>query len=127
MPANFRDVITKENDTNIIIYKSLTQKCLIGCTNLTIEKMQESIEKMDPFSPEREAFETAIFAESVSLEIDKDGRVNIPKQYTQFANISSNALFAGKGKTFEIWNPEDYEQHSKKSREFAIKNTNLIK
>lgn len=127
MPANFRDIITKENDTNIVIYKSLTKNCLEGCTNTIIEKMQEMIGKLDAFSQEREAFETAIFAESISLEIDKDGRINIPKQYIQFANIEGNALFVGKGKTFEIWNPTKYELHSKQCRDFAVKNSNLLK
>ena len=127
MPASFRDIITKENDTNVVIYKSLTKNCLEGCTNITIEKMQEKIETFDTFSPERDAFETAIFAESIALDIDKDGRINIPKQYTQFAKIEGNALFVGKGKTFEIWKPEEYEEYSKKCREFAIKNSNLIK
>ncbi len=127
MPASFRDIITKENDTDIIIYKSLSKKCLVGCTNAYIEKLQQSIDKFDEFSAERDAFETAIFAESVALDIDKDGRINIPKQYTQFAGIDGNATFVGKGKIFEIWKPEEYEEYSKKCREFAVKNTNLIK
>ena len=127
LPANFRDLITKENDTNIVIYKSLSKQCLVGCTNSYIEKLQDAVDKFDPFSAEKDAFETAIFSESVSLEIDKDGRINIPKQYSQFANISGNALFVGKGKIFEIWKPEDYDNYSKQCREFAIKNSNLIK
>lgn len=127
MPASFRDIIMKTGSDNVIIYKSLTKNCLEGCTNNYIETMQELIEKLDIFSPERDAFETALFAESISLDIDKDGRINIPKQYTHFANIEGSALFVGKGKIFEIWKPEEYEQYSKKCREFAVKNPNLIK
>ena len=33
----------------------------------------------------------------------------------------------GKGKTFEIWNPTEYEQYSIKCREFAVQNAKLIK
>jgi len=127
IPANFRDIIMKTGKENVIIYKSLKKNCLEGCTNVYIENMQEKIEKLDIFSTERDAFETTIFAESISLDIDKDGRVNIPKQYTQFANIDCNALFVGKGKIFEIWNPNEYEKYSQKCREFAIQNSNLIK
>lgn len=127
MPASFRDLITKENNTNVVIYKSLSKICLEGCINSHIEKLQAAMENFDPFSPEKDAFETAIFSDSVSLEIDKDGRVNIPKKYIQFAQITTIALFVGKGKTFEIWNPDEYEVYSKKCREFAIKNAKLIK
>jgi MraZ protein len=129
MPANFRDIITKDNETNVIIYKSLSslKPCLEGCTNGHIEKLQDAIGKFDPFSEEKDAFETAIFSDSVSLDIDKDGRINIPKQYIQYAKINKVALFVGKGKTFEIWNPEIYAEYSQKCRSFAVKNATLIK
>lgn len=127
MPANFRDIITKENNISVVIYKSLSKNCLVGCTIAQIEKIQEAIDKFDPFSEEKDAFETALFAESVSLEIDKDGRINIPKQYTQFAKIDGTALFVGKGKKFEIWNPTAYDEDYKKCREYAVKNKTMIK
>ena len=127
MPASFRDIITKENDTNVVVYKSLSKPCLEGCTNAHIEKLQSAMDNFDPFSPEKDAFETAIFSDSVSLEIDKDGRINIPKKYSGYANIDGVALFVGKGKTFEIWNPDKYEEYSKKCRDFAIQNAKLIK
>ena len=127
LPASFRDIIMKDNETNVVIYKSLSKQCLEGCSNSYIEKLQNAIEKFDPFSPEKDAFETAIFSESISLDIDKDGRVNIPKQYTQYAHIENIALFVGKGKTFEIWNQETYEEYSSKCRSFAVKNATLIK
>ncbi len=127
MPANFRDLIAKENSTNVIIYKSLSKICLEGCTNAHIEKLQTAIDNFDPFSTEKDAFETAIFSDSVSLEIDRDGRINVPKKYIQFAKITTTALFVGKGKTFEIWNSDEYEKYSKECREFAINNAKLIK
>ena len=127
LPASFRDVIMKDNETNVIIYKSLAKQCLEGCNNSYIEKLQNAIDKFDPFSQEKDAFETAIFSDSISLDIDKDGRVNIPKKYTQYAKIENIALFVGKGKTFEIWNKDEYEKYSIKCREFAINNAKLIK
>lgn len=127
MPASFRDIIMKDNEVNVVIYKSLSKTCLEGCTNSHIEKLQEAIDKFDPFSQEKDAFETAIFSESISLDIDKDGRINIPKHYSQYAKIDTIALFVGKGKTFEIWNPKEYEEYSSKCRSFAVKNATLIK
>ena len=127
MPANFRDIIAKGGENNVVIYKSLSKKCLEGCSQENIEKLQSAIDKFDPFSSERDAFETAIFAESIALDIDKDGRINIPKRYTQYANIETVALFVGKGKTFEIWNPDDYNAYSEKCRTFAINNSSMIK
>lgn len=127
MPSSFRDIITKESNTSVVVYKSLSKPCLEGCTIAHIEKLQTAIDNFDPFSTEKDAFETAIFSDSISLDIDKDGRVNIPKKYTQYAKIENVALFVGKGKTFEIWNKDEYEKYSIKCREFAINNAKLIK
>ncbi len=127
IPASFRDIIMKDNETNVVIYKSLSKGCLQGCTNFYIEKLQESIERFDPFSAEKDSFETAIFSESVLIDIDRDGRINIPKQYIQYAKIDTIALFVGKGKTFEIWNPKMFEEYSKECRAFAVKNAALVK
>ncbi len=127
LPSNFRDIISKEDNTNVIIYKSLSKKCLQGCTQMYIEKLQSAIDNFDPFSQEKDAFETAIFSDSICLDIDKDGRINIPKKYIQYAEIDNIALFVGKGKTFEIWNNKEYEKYYTKCREFAIQNTKLIK
>ena len=127
MPASFRDIITKEDEGGVVIYKSLSKKCLEGCTQSYIMRLQNAMDGFDPFSPEKDAFTTAIFSDSVALDIDKDGRINVPKQYTQYAGVKDMALFVGKGKTFEIWNPDDYAEYAKKCREFAVQNAKLIK
>ena len=127
IPSSFREIILKENNSSVIIYKSLHKACLEGCTQQHIEKLQTAIDSFNPFSQEKDAFETAIFSDSIFLEIDKDGRINIPKKYTKYANIEGVALFVGKGKIFEIWKPEEYEEYSQKCRSFAIENAHLIK
>ena len=110
MPASFRDIITKEDEGGVVIYKSLSKKCLEGCTQSYIMRLQNAMDGFDPFSPEKDAFTTAIFSDN-----------------TQYAGVKDMALFVGKGKTFEIWNPDDYAEYAKKCREFAVQNAKLIK
>ncbi len=127
IPAQFRDVIVSEDNNNVIVYKSLTKDCLEGCTSSHITNLSNAISNFDPFSQEKDSFATAIFAESIALEFDKDGRINIPKQYTSYADISTNALFVGKGHTFEIWNPEKFKLYSEECRKFAVQNAKMLK
>ena len=128
MPADFRDLVARSNETGIIIYKTFDKQCLSGCMMPYFMKLSDAISNnFDPFSKENDYFNTAIFADSVALEIDKDGRINIPKKYTQYANISDLATFVGKGQTFEIWNPTDYEKYYEESRKYAIEHRSEIK
>lgn len=116
VPASFRAVLARQEEGCMITYESLRNPCIEACGMQRFEKMNAQIEEMDPFSPEREAFADTLFGQSVQLNIDGDGRVMIPAQLLKAAGIKENALFVGKGETFEIWNPDDYAKHSAEAR-----------
>jgi MraZ protein len=127
IPSSFREVASKDGASSVIIFKSLTKECLEGCTISHIATLHTAISAFDPFSQEKDSFATAILAESLEIDFDKDGRINIPKHYLLYANIDENAVFVGKGATFEIWNPETFKKHSDECRRFAVENAKLIK
>lgn len=84
-----------------------------------IEKLSQSIDTLDPFSEERDAFATSILGGCVQLSFDSDGRVNLPAELIEQADLSEKAVFVGKGQTFEIWKPETFEEYAKKARQIA--------
>ena len=84
-----------------------------------IQKINERIEMLDPFSEERDAFATTIFGESVQLGFDGEGRVMLPEALLKTASLSEQAVFVGKGETFEIWEPSAFEAHVVRARELA--------
>jgi MraZ protein len=111
----------------MIIFKSISKQCLEASGMDYISSLNDAISKLDPLSEAKDAFSTAIFSESVILEFDKDGRFVVPKIYLDYAKIDENALFVGKGNTFEIWNPELFEEYSQKCKEFSMKNRDALK
>ncbi len=84
-----------------------------------IEKLSESIDSLDPYSEERDAFALSILGGCQQLQFDADGRVLLPEVLISNAKISDRAVFVGKGQTFEIWQPEMFEEYSVKAREMA--------
>ena len=130
VPSSFREVICKDISgcsTQVFIFKSINKNCLEGSASSYVEALNESINAMDPFSPEKDAFSTAIFGDSICLEMDADGRVLIPKSYLEYAGIKEDAFFVGKGKTFEIWSKSKFEEHLEKCRKFAVQNSAMLK
>ena len=57
----------------------------------------------------------------IELPFDSDGRVILPKNLMEFAGIKDKATFIGKGQTFEIWEPEMFNEYLKNAKE-QIKN-----
>lgn len=84
-----------------------------------IAKLNQRIEMLDPFSEERDAFATTLFGESVQLGFDSEGRVMLPEALIKAASLADQAVFIGKGETFEIWEPKSFEAHVARARELA--------
>lgn len=84
-----------------------------------IEKLYGQMENLDPFSEEYDAFTSTILGGSQQLAFDGEGRVMLPKSMMDAAGISDQAVFVGKGQTFEIWEPKAFEAHMTAARKLA--------
>lgn len=121
VPKEFRANL--ENFHGFVAFRSHTVNAIDCFSMERMEKLSAKIdETLDPFSLDRESLESAIFADAVTLRFDKDGRVILPEQLIEHANLKSKMAFVGRGATFQIWNPEEFDLHQKKVRELLIKN-----
>lgn len=127
VPSSYRSVLGAGNSSGMIIYPSIKHECLEACSTQRLEELSRIIENLDPYSEERDAFETTILGESVHLAFDSEGRVMIPKTLADYAAVDDKAYFVGKGLVFEIWNPSKFEAYLKKAKDIAQKNRGLLK
>lgn len=116
LPSLFRGVLPKNNNNEIILYKSLKYKSIEGCNSSRINDIAERINKLDIFSDDQDDFATSIFSEIVPTNLDKEGRFLIPEDLKLYANISSKAVFIGQGHFFQIWEPEAAIKRQEQSR-----------
>lgn len=119
VPAPFRAALAGQNFNGIIAYASFVNPCIEACGMDRIETLYEQIESLDPFSEERDAFATAILGGSVQLGFDGEGRVMLPQSLIEGSGIKDKCVFVGKGKTFEVWEPEAFAQYDAASRKLA--------
>lgn len=127
MPAQFRSSLANQDFSGIVVYESFINDCVEGCDLERIKKLSESIDNLDPFSEERDAFATAVLGGSVQLSMDVDGRVILPEALLKKAKIKNEAVFVGKGATFEVWNPQQFEVYMEKSKKEAKAKRNLLR
>ncbi len=127
VPAQFRSSLVNRDFSGVVVYESFVNECIEGCDIERIKKISESIDSLDPFSEDRDALATALLGGSVQLAIDADGRVILPENLLKKAKIKDSAVFVGKGATFEIWQPEKFEEYMTKSRKEAKGKLNLVR
>ncbi len=51
----------------------------------------------------------AFFANSFSVELDKQGRILIPGPLRAYARLEGNVIISGAGEWLEIWSPQQFE------------------
>ncbi|MES2215044.1 MAG: cell division/cell wall cluster transcriptional repressor MraZ [Pseudomonadota bacterium] len=127
VPASYRAILSDQDSGGVIVYPSIKNRCLEACTAERLMQLCQIIQSLDPYSEERDAFEGIILGGSVQLSFDSEGRVIIPKSLMEYGNLIDQVSFVGKGAVFEIWNPQDLDNHLAKSKLIAQNNRNLLK
>jgi MraZ protein len=127
VPAQFRAALNNQDFSGIIIYQSFINDCIEGCDIDRIKRLSNSIDSLDPFSEERDAFAATILGGAIQLPLDVDGRVILPVNLLKKTAITAQALFVGKGSTFEIWNPDKFNDYLIKAKQSAKDKRNLLR
>lgn len=119
VPAAFRNVLSDQEFQGIVVYGSFVNDCIEACSMSRIEQLNNSIDQLDPYSEERDAFAATILGGSLQLPFDGEGRVMLPFLLQQEVGIVEQVVFVGKGATFEMWNPEKFEVYAQKAKQVA--------
>ena len=127
VPSQFRGSLVNEDSSGVVLYESFINDCIEGCDLDRIRKISESIDVLDPFSEERDAFATAVLGGSHQLSIDNDGRIIVPQLLLKKAKIKKQAVFVGKGSTFEIWEPNAFDKYMVQAKKDARDKRNLLR
>ena len=127
MPASFRSHLNSLGYNGFIAYPSFNNPALEGCSQDRIEKLSNTIDSLNPFEEKRDYFATSVLSESVSMQFDSEGRVLFSEKLLKHANIKNNILFVGLGKTFQIWDPKNFNKFKIFARKKAFQNRSNLK
>ena len=92
-----------------------------------LEKLAAEIEtSTDFFSQTQDDLTNLIFGDAKRFTFDSTGRIVLSEKLLKHANITDTAVFVGKGRKFQIWSPENWEQEEKRIREQVLKNRPVL-
>ncbi len=110
VPAAFRSSLNSENFAGVVLYRSFTHNCIEGLSMSRMEKIANATDQMGIFDGKLDDLSAMLFADARPLLFDVTGRIVIPNELLKHANITETALFVGRGNSFQIWNPKDFEK-----------------
>ena len=127
VPATFRAHLNTLGYNGFISYPSFNHSALEACSQDRIEKLSNTIDSLNPFEEKRDYFATSVLSESENLQFDTEGRVSISQKLLNHAKIKNNVLFVGLGKTFQIWEPRNFDKFKTFARKKAFQNRSYLK
>ena len=127
MPASFRSYLSNLGYNGVVCYPSFNNQSIEAWPQDRIEKISNSIDTLNPFEEKRDFFATSVLSESENLQFDTEGRVSFSEKLLKHAKIKNNVLFVGLGKTFQIWEPNNFEKFKILARKKAFQNRSNLK
>ena len=118
IPALFRRVLEAEDPDwkeglrpqLVIVYGDHRRNYLECFTINAINQIDARIDRKPRGSPKRKILERLYQGQSMTTEVDHDGRLVLPQRLREKIGLGDEAFFIASGDHFEIWNPRTYEE-----------------
>lgn len=103
VPSKMRDSLGEK----FILSRSATDKCLVIYPT---ERWNTILDELMKNATATKAVRRKLFGNAVEMEADKQGRIIVPLELREFADLTGEVVIVGIGDSAEVWNAEAYEQ-----------------
>ena len=112
MPAKFRSELGQQ----FVITRGL-DGCLFGYPMESWMALQEKLKQLPLAKKDARKFTRFFYSAATEVEIDKQGRVNIPQNLIDFAKIDKECRVIGVSDRIEIWSSDLWETFAEEAEE----------
>lgn len=110
LPPAIRDALPSTNPQIVVTnsrYKN--QSCLHAYSLAEWENLERRIAKMSSLKQDVQAFQRFYLSGGQVLDVDAQGRVNIPQSLRKYAGLEGSTVLVGLGNKFEIWSQVNWQ------------------
>ncbi|MDR1826446.1 MAG: division/cell wall cluster transcriptional repressor MraZ [Rickettsiales bacterium] len=115
VPSAFRTALGAESFAGVVLFRSFTGRCIEGLPMSRMERIADATDQMDMFDAKLDELTAMMFADARQLAFDVTGRIVVPKDLLDHAGITTEAVFVGRGRGFQIWEPSAFEKMQSES------------
>ena len=104
VPSKFRELL----DGQFVITRGL-DRCLFAYTEEEWSRIEEKLKTLPLTKKDARKFTRLFFSGAVTVEIDKQGRINIPQNLREYARLLKDCTVIGVSSRIEIWDSAAWE------------------
>lgn len=112
VPSKFRELL----DEQFVITRGL-DRCLFAYTQDEWGRIEEKLKTLPLTKKDARKFTRLFFSGATDVEIDKQGRINIPQNLREYAGLSKDCTVIGVSSRIEIWDSAAWEDFYTDSEE----------
>lgn len=109
LPSRFRDLVTVGGDARIILTPAPFDKCLHVYPMAEWEAFEQKIAELSRMDEHVVRFRRLYVSAATECELDKAGRILVPSPLRDKAELTKDVLWAGMGKTMELWSQPNWD------------------
>jgi len=117
IPARYRELLA----AGAFITQGF-DKCLMVMTDVYFGQVYDRINSMNLADPTARLLRRLILSNAYPIEVDKVGRILLPGNLRQVIALNGEAIVAGQGDYFEVWNPADWSQQMDQLQDIETNN-----
>lgn len=110
LPVALKNQLASSLQDGFVLKRSVFQQCLELYPMAEWNIMMQKINKLNRFNKKHNDFIRRFTVGVRMIEIDATGRLLVPKDLAQFANIASNVVLSSAVNIVEIWDKDLYEK-----------------
>lgn len=104
VPSKFRELL----DEQFVITRGL-DRCLFAYTVDEWSRIEEKLKALPLTKKDARKFTRLFFSGATNVEIDKQGRINIPQNLREYAGLLKDCTVIGVSSRIEIWDSAAWE------------------
>lgn len=108
VPSRFREILAGQGESRLVITAGV-DPCLVAYPMKEWIAFEDRLAQLPRFDPSVAMIRRLYVSGAVEIELDKVGRLLVPKELRELAGLEREALWAGMGKHLELWSKERFD------------------
>ena len=103
IPTKLRDALRGESEGQLVVTISPTDRCLLLYKLAEWEEVEKKLTSLPTLNAQVRQLKRVLIGNADDCTMDGSGRILVPTQLREFANIDRKAVLVGQGDKYEIW------------------------
>ncbi len=107
MPARYREQLQACCAAHLVVTID-TDRCLLIYPEPNWREIERKLEKLPSFNPTARKLQRLYIGHAHDVDMDSQGRVQLPPELRQFAQLDKRVALIGQSNKFELWDEDTW-------------------